>query len=117
MAEQQPQMSMEEVEQKAREWVTDAYKKEKQKEICAPGKKEEIMLPMGDGVKLRTVSGYHRGTATADDFGKMLLSTDGSSDRAACHRIQQAGLPFHLPVVQGNRRLRRGVGSECKRAE
>ncbi len=55
MAEQQPQMSMEEVEQKAREWVTDAYKKEKQKEICAPGKKEEIMLPMGDGVKLRTV--------------------------------------------------------------
>ena len=40
MAEQQPQMSMEEVKQKAREWVADAYKKAQKKEICAPWKKE-----------------------------------------------------------------------------
>lgn len=55
MAEQQPQMSTEEMMQGARKMVTEAYSKEKQKEICAAGEKKEIMLPMRDGVKLRTV--------------------------------------------------------------
>ena len=55
MAEQQPQMSTEEMMQGARKMVAEAYSKEKQKEICAAGEKKEIMLPMRDGVKLRTV--------------------------------------------------------------
>lgn len=55
MAEQQPQMSMEEMMQEARKMVAEAYSKEKQKEICAAGEKKEIMLPMRDGVRLRTV--------------------------------------------------------------
>ena len=55
MAEQQPQMSMEEMMQEARKMVAEAYSKEKQKEICAAGEKKEVMLPMRDGVKLRTV--------------------------------------------------------------
>ena len=55
MAEQQPQISAEEMAEYAKKMVADAFRQEKQKEICAPGKKVERMLLMRDGVRLRTV--------------------------------------------------------------